>query len=205
MKNQGAKRGIYAEEDSYLFRSIRQRRIAVTGIPIQSHFWSKGSKPDVRNTLNMKNMPTVLVMGGGDSLGGIKELAYSLIEWKERIQLIICTGYNHSLKFSLERNKHFQHPHIKIVGFVDFIDKLLDAADLLITKPGGLTCFEALSKGVPMLIYQPIPRHEEYNCNHLVKHELAVRIHHRQEVSWIFSSFMRSYGKTYENRRGSHV
>lgn len=69
---------------------------------------------------------------------------------------------------------------------MDIIDKLLDAADLLITKPGGLTCFEALSKGVPMLIYQPIPGHEEYNCNHLVQHELAIRIHHRQEVDrWI--------------------
>jgi processive 1,2-diacylglycerol beta-glucosyltransferase len=89
-------------------------------------------------------------------------------------------------KDSLERNEHFQHPHIRIVGFVDIIDKLLDASDLLISKPGGLTCIEALIKGVPMLIYQPIPGHEEYNCNHLVKHELAIRIHHRQEVDgWI--------------------
>ena len=119
-------------------------------------------------------------------MGGIRELAHSLLKWKETVQLIICTGHNHSLKVSLERNKHFQHPHIKIVGFVDHIDKLLDAADLLITKPGGITCFEALSKGVPMLIYKPIPGHEENNSNHLVKHELAVRIHLLEEVDgWI--------------------
>src|SRR5690606_15272693 len=91
-----------------------------------------------------------------------------------------------SLRTSLASNQQFQHPNTKIVGFVDHIDNLLDAADLLITKPGGLTSFEALSKGVPMLIYQPIPGHEEYNCNHLVKHGLAVRIHQQQEIDlWI--------------------
>ncbi|CAM3926954.1 galactosyldiacylglycerol synthase [Paenibacillus alkaliterrae] len=165
---------------------ISKHRIAVTGIPVHSNYWSRESKLDVRNTLNLKNIPTVLVMGGGEGLGGIKQIAHSLIKWKERIQLFICTGYNDSLKVSLERNKQFQHPNIKIVGFVDIIDKLLDASDLLITKPGGLTCFEALSKGVPMLIYQPIPGHEEYNCNHLVKLNLALRIHHWKEVDdWI--------------------
>lgn len=165
---------------------IPKHRIAVTGIPIKSNFWEKRNKLEARKKLNLENMPTVIVTGGGLGLGGIKDLAHSLIKWKESIQLIICTGHNHSLKISLERNKHFQHPHIRIIGFVDIIDKLLDAADLLITKPGGLTCFEALSKGVPMLIYQPIPGHEEYNCNHLVQHELAIRIHHGQEVDrWI--------------------
>ncbi len=165
---------------------ISKHRISVTGIPIKSNFWAKNNKLHARKKLNLEDKPTVMVMGGGFGLGGIKDLAHSLIKWKENIQLIICTGNNHSLRISLERNKHFQHPHIRIIGFVDIIDNLLDAADLLITKPGGLTCFEALSKGVPMLIYQPIPGHEEYNCNHLVKHELAVRIHHRQEVDcWI--------------------
>ena len=165
---------------------IPNHRISVTGIPIQTNFWSKTSKTFAKTKLNMKNMPTILVMGGGLGLGGIRELAHSLLKWKETVQLIICTGHNHSLKVSLERNKHFQHPHIKIVGFVDHIDKLLDAADLLITKPGGITCFEALSKGVPMLIYKPIPGHEENNSNHLVKHELAVRIHLLEEVDgWI--------------------
>jgi processive 1,2-diacylglycerol beta-glucosyltransferase len=165
---------------------IPKHRIAVTGIPIKSNFWTQHNKREARAKLNLKDMPTVMVMGGGLGLGGIKDLAHSLIKWKESIQLIICTGYNHSLKRSLECDKHFQHPHIVIMGFVDIIDQLLDATDLLITKPGGITTFEALSKGVPMLIFQPIPGHEEYNCNHLVKHRLAIRIQNLQELdSWV--------------------
>ncbi|WP_199624853.1 MGDG synthase family glycosyltransferase [Paenibacillus alkalitolerans] len=165
---------------------IPKHRISVSGIPVTSKFWMKRSKQEARRKLNLKNMPTVLVMGGGLGLGGIGHLVHWLMKWKEIIQIIICTGHNDSLRISFERDKHLRHPHIVTVGFVDNIDELLDAADVLITKPGGLTSFEALSKGVPMLIYQPIPGHEEYNCNYLVQNQLAIRINNRQETDrWI--------------------
>jgi processive 1,2-diacylglycerol beta-glucosyltransferase len=145
-----------------------------------------------------------MVMGGGLGLGGISDLAHTLMKWKDRVQLIICTGYNHSLRISLERNNRFQHPHIIITGFVDNIDELLDAADLLISKPGGLTCLEALSKGVPMLMYKPIPGHEEYNSDHLAKHQLAIRIYDLQEVDhWIekLLFFPEAFERLYENMK----
>lgn len=125
-------------------------------------------------------------MGGGLGLGGIEELAYWLVKWKKWVQVIICTGHNENLRMRLQYEKQFHHPNIVILGFVEIIDKLLDASDLLITKPGGLTCFESLSKGIPMLIFQPIPGHEEHNCNYLIDRGLAVRINHEKEVdSWI--------------------
>lgn len=87
----------------------------------------KNSKLKARTKLNLKHVPTVMVMGGGLGLGGIRDLAHSLMKWKESIQLLICTGHNHSLKISLERDKRFQHPNIRITGFVDIIVLLLDA------------------------------------------------------------------------------
>ncbi|MEB3102889.1 MGDG synthase family glycosyltransferase [Ferviditalea candida] len=165
---------------------IPSEKIAVTGIPVTLNFWTKRTKQEARNLLNLKNLPTILVMGGGLGLGGIRELAYSLVKWKERVQIIICTGNNDNLRLHLQHDKQFHHPNIVILGFVDNIDKLLDASDLLITKPGGLTCFESLSKGVPMLIFQPIPGHEERNCNYLEKRGLAVRMDHVKRVdNWI--------------------
>lgn len=154
---------LYLVSDDDVHQQLRKMgipkyRIAVTGIPVKSNFWKKTDKQEARRRLHLKDLPTVMIMGGGLGLGGIQELAHSLIKWREFVQILICTGYNDSLRFALQRNAHFQHQHIVILGFVDMIDTLLDAADLLITKPGGLTCFEALSKGVPMLIFQPICR-----------------------------------------------
>ncbi|MCY9772880.1 glycosyltransferase [Paenibacillus larvae] len=134
---------------------ISKYRITVTGIPVKSSFRKKTDKQEARRRLHLKDIPTVMIMGGGLGLGGIQELADLLIKWREFVQILICTGYNDSLRFTLQRNEHFQHQHIVILDFVDMIDTLLDAADLLITKPGGLTCFEALSKSVPMLIFHP--------------------------------------------------
>ncbi|WP_083397664.1 glycosyltransferase [Paenibacillus sp. LC231] len=165
---------------------IPRNRIAAAGIPVKSDFSEKTSKQEARTKLKLQNLPTVLVMGGGLGLGGLHELAHSLLKWKDSVQLLICAGYNDALRLSLQHNELFQHPHIRVMGFVDIIDQLLDAADLLITKPGGLTCFEALSKGVPMLIYQPIPGHEEYNCRYLVECQLAIRTNDVLEVDgWI--------------------
>jgi UDP-N-acetylglucosamine:LPS N-acetylglucosamine transferase len=181
---------------------ISEQKIVVTGIPVKSDFWQKLNKLEARKSLHLKNLPTVLVMGGGLGLGGIKDIADALIKWKDDIQFIICTGSNQALKTSLENNVRFRHPHIVILGYVNIIHQLLDAADVLITKPGGLTCFEALTKGIPMLIYGPIPGHEEYNCEHLVGRDLAIQIRNKHDVdSWIekLLLFPEAFKGLYEN------
>lgn len=49
------------------------------------------------------------------------------------------------------------------------------AADLMIGKPGGLTTSEALARGLPMVIINPIPGQEERNADHLLEWGCAVR------------------------------
>jgi processive 1,2-diacylglycerol beta-glucosyltransferase len=170
---------LVSSEDTYnqlINMGIPKNRIVVTGLPIRSNFWIKKNKQEMRKKLKLKNIPTVIIMGGGLGLGGIEPIAHALLKWKEKIQVIICTGFNKALRTALLRDKMFHHPHFHILGFVNHIDEWMEAADLLITKPGGLTCFEALSKGLPMYIYQPIPGHEEKNCDFLINNQLAIKI-----------------------------
>lgn len=188
---------VHSEVDAYLVANkhvydqlinmgVPKNRITITGIPLRSHFWVKKNKQEIRKKLKLKDIPVVLIMGGGLGLGGIRQLAYSLLKWKEKIQVIICTGNNEKLRASLSRDEQFHHQHFHILGFVDNIDELMDASDLLITKPGGLTCFEALAKGLPLCIYQPIPGHEERNCDFLVDNHLAIRIDDSNSIDiWI--------------------
>jgi processive 1,2-diacylglycerol beta-glucosyltransferase len=58
----------------------------------------------------------------------------------------------------------------RIFGFVDNIHQLMDAADLLISKAGGLTSSEAMSKALPVLIVDPIPGQESRNTDIIVEH-----------------------------------
>ncbi|UQD53124.1 galactosyldiacylglycerol synthase [Bacillus methanolicus] len=192
---------VHSEVDVYLVSSedvynqlinmgIPRSRIVVTGLPIRSNFWVKKNKQEMRKKLKLNNIPTVILMGGGLGLGGIQQLAHALLKWKEKIQVVICTGNNETLRSSLLRDTKFHHPHVYILGFVDLIDEWMDAADLLITKPGGLTCFEALSKGLPMYIYQPIPGHEEKNCDFLVNNHLAIKIDDTNNIDILIENLL---------------
>ncbi|WP_017186871.1 MGDG synthase family glycosyltransferase [Alkalibacillus haloalkaliphilus] len=163
-------------KDQMMKMGIQSDRIIVTGIPVDPRFSANENKHQVRKDLNLKELPTALIMGGGLGLGGIPEIAKTVSKWKEKLQIVICTGKNDKLKNSLLNNEDFQHSNIHILGYIDNVDKWMEASDLLITKPGGLTCFEAIFKGVPLLIYQPLFGHEEENCEFFVKHDLAIKL-----------------------------
>ena len=62
------------------------------------------------------------------------------------------------------------------MGFTRHIDKIMDACDMIITKPGGMTSSEALAKNLPMIITDPIPGQEEKNSQFLTKNHVALRL-----------------------------
>ncbi|WP_227551328.1 hypothetical protein [Metabacillus sediminilitoris] len=66
----------------------------------------------------------------------------------------------------------------------------MEATDFLITKPGGLTCYEALSKGLPLYIFQPIPGHEEKNCDFLINNHLAIKIDNIENINNIIGKLL---------------
>lgn len=163
---------------------VPDQRIRIAGLPLTANFRIKYNKKEIRYKLGLKEMPTVLVMGGGLGLGGVGDIARMLAKWQDSLQIVLCTGHNDSLRRTLQAT--FSHPHIHVLGFVDGVSQWMDAADWLITKAGGMTCAEALAKKLPLFIYQPLPGHEENNCAFLTRHKLAVRMDTEQEVDmWV--------------------
>jgi processive 1,2-diacylglycerol beta-glucosyltransferase len=52
----------------------------------------------------------------------------------------------------------------------------MEISDLLITKPGGMTCTEGMAKGIPMLFYTPLPGQEEENSFYFTQQGYAEEI-----------------------------
>ncbi|GAB6989634.1 MGDG synthase family glycosyltransferase [Paenibacillus pini] len=156
-----------------LEHGVRTPKIQVTGIPVHPKFWTIEDKAACREEMNLKPLPTVLIMGGGWGLMSNKSLFQHLHRWKDRVQLVFCTGNNQKLMSKLANDPAYDHPNITIVGQTKEINRWMDAADLLITKPGGMTCTEGLSKGLPMLFCKSIPGQEEKNCEYFVNHGYA--------------------------------
>jgi len=77
----------------------------------------------------------------------------------------------------------FQHPNIRILGYTKEVSRLMDVSDVLITKPGGMTCTEAMAKGLPMLFIPPLPGQEEENCEYFVQAGYGEIIHSKDVIT----------------------
>jgi processive 1,2-diacylglycerol beta-glucosyltransferase len=152
-----------------LSRGVPPHKINVTGIPVHPNFWRQHDKEEIRRRFGLKAMPTVLIMGGGWGIVSDLGLLEHMMRWRESIQFIICLGNNRKTQEKLQENPVFVHPNVRLLGFVKEIDQLMEVSDLLVTKPGGLTVTEALTKGIPMLFYQAIPGQEEENCQYFLE------------------------------------
>lgn len=107
-------------------------------------------------------------MGGGLGLGPITEAVRSLAELPQPdLQITVVCGQNGPLYRELT-DLFADDPRFNILGYHDAVHELMARADLLLTKPGGITSAEALAMGLPLLLLSPLPGQEEGNAAHLI-------------------------------------
>ncbi|WP_075362990.1 MGDG synthase family glycosyltransferase [Desulfosporosinus metallidurans] len=145
---------------------INAQRIHVTGIPISPRFEGDLDRQQIIYELGLDpELPIFLVMGG--AYGGLKstkrickKLADSLVP----VQSIIVCGKNVKLYHSLEEVSARAGNPIVRLGYVHNVEELMAVSKLIITKAGGLTVSEALTKHLPLVIFKPIPGQEDGNA-----------------------------------------
>lgn len=174
---------------------IDPSRILDYGIPIESRFRSSPLKDDIFKKLSLdKNIQTVLVMGGTQGLGPIKELVLLLDKSYMRLNIIIACGTNKKLYRWFARCVKRFRKKIVVLPFADNIDELMQISDIIVTKPGGITTAEALAKGLPMVIVNPLPGQEAMNTKFLLSEGVAVKAQEPADVTVLLEELL--YNKT---------
>ena len=155
---------------------LKPSRITMHGLPIRSSFWKSGKSKDViRKKLNLEqNVQTVLVMGGGDGVGGLSKIAIQLATKlshlkNERSQIIIICGWNKQVAAYLNAYEWPKNVNVVVKGFCQNIDAYMSASDCLVTKAGPGTIAEAMTRGLPIIISSYLPGQEEGNVPYVVK------------------------------------
>ncbi|MDD5496208.1 MAG: glycosyltransferase [Candidatus Omnitrophica bacterium] len=151
-------------------------KIAPFGIPIDPKFARPVDREKVFNELSLnKEMTTVLIMGGTQGLGPVKELVRLIDRSQLELQTIIATGSNRRLyDLLVRRTKSFRKPTL-IFPFAANVNELMGISAIIMTKPGGITTAEALATGIPMLIVNPLPGQESMNTKFLLREEVALK------------------------------
>lgn len=191
---------VYDEVDAYclvtetmqqelLNQGIPKNRLTVTGIPIAAKFGTKVNPSILKAELGLNpSYPVLLIMGGGLGLGAIPEMVRELNKLSLPVNLVISVGHNYHLSKAVD-TIHSRHPII-VLPYTDRIPELMAAADILITKPGGLTCAEAMTMELPMVFFRPLPGQEEDNALYLVGQGMARWVHNRQSLADVLYSML---------------
>jgi len=154
---------------------IDKDKLDITGLPISRRFADLTGRPkkEVRHNLDLDpDLPTVLLMGGGQGMGRMYTVARALASIKIEFQLIIVAGRNPSLKLQLQL-ANWKIP-VRVYGFTREIPALMAASDVLVTKAGPSTVAEAMAMGLPMILSGYIPGQEDGNMKIVVRGKAGV-------------------------------
>ncbi len=155
-------------------KGIPKEKILPWGIPIKSIFANKIPKAEARKQLEIDNKKTILVMMGSMGFGNVADSLKQIDNMDGDFQILCVCGSNEKMKKELDNVQWKKKVHT--YGFVDDVHLMMDAADCIVTKPGGLTSSEALAKQLPIILMNPIPGQEDRNMEFLVNNGAAVMV-----------------------------
>ncbi len=169
-------------------KNVPEEIIYPYGIPIRQEFREKLRRKDWKE--DEAPLLTVLLMAGSLGSKQLESAFIALMRIKSKLKITVVCGKNEKTKKSIQQlvNIHgSDNKKISIYGYVDNISQLMDEADALITKPGGLTTTEAIIKNIPMIIPYVYPGQEEENADFLVANGMAIRADKITDLTEIIS------------------
>lgn len=150
--------GAEAVRDAFVERGVDPGHIAVTGIPVRREF--KEPRPS-RQTGEKR----LLIMGGGLGLMPKSDDFYRAVNDLTNVKTTLITGGNRKLFDRLAG----KYPNIQVLGFTPEVYVYMKESDLVLSKPGGATTFEAIFSATPMLAWEPFWEQERRNAAFLVR------------------------------------
>ncbi len=192
---------IYGEVDAYFVATEEMQRELATHCRTGQKIFATGIPIDEKFAVTKKiaaSITTILIMGGGLGLGSIEETLRELDKVQSPLKVIVVAGQNENLLARLKKIKSSQA--VEVLGYVSDVDKLMAAADLLITKPGALTMTEAFASGLPLILHAPIPGPEALNAAYAVNHGAAIEVGERK-ISVVVDKLLKNPSRLDEMKR----
>jgi processive 1,2-diacylglycerol beta-glucosyltransferase len=143
---------------------VEDHRIVVTGIPVAPDFIVGKSRQELRAQLGLKpELFTVLLVTGSFGIGPLEKISRLLYR---DCQLLVVCARNQEL---YKRLSAMKLPNVTAYGFVQNMNELMSASDVVVTKPGGLSVSELLVQNIVPVFIAAIPGQETENVTALLR------------------------------------
>ena len=171
--------------------AITDEQIISSGIPVRQMFYHSTPKNEAKLAFGIPTTHShLLMMCGSMGCGPMKKLSKVLSKMlPENVDVTVVCGTNKSLYKSLCR-KYRKTDNMHIQGYVEDMSKLMDSADLYLTKPGGISVTEAAIKNLPMVFIDAVAGCEEYNKIYFIKKRAAKTGKTIQEIAEVCNDLL---------------
>ncbi|MEI3529772.1 MAG: glycosyltransferase [Bacilli bacterium] len=155
-------------------KGIAKEKLLPMGIPVSLKFNKHIDKKQARLELDLPTKgDVILIMSGSMGFGNLElTIQKLLIKFDNKVTLVVLCGNNTKIRNTLKEKFNQNNVHLK--DFTTEVSKYMDASDVILTKPGGLTSTETAVKHIPTILTTPIPGCETYNAKFFEKHGLAL-------------------------------
>lgn len=154
-------------KDEFASIGIPKSQIKVTGIPIADKFEEEIDKTSWLRQNNLApDKPTILMSAGAFGVSkGFDQMIQEILNRSPHSQVVMICGKNKELKRTLSA-QFKNYDNVLIVGYTKHMNEWIASSQLMITKPGGITISEALTRQTPMIFLNPAPGQELENANY---------------------------------------
>lgn len=163
-------------EEKFIKKGIADNILLNTGIPVASNFVKKAK--NIRDEYNIKDEKLILIMLGSMGFGKISEVLEEILQI-DNIKVMVVCGTNQKLYTELEK---INNSKLILFGYTDNINDLIYSADIVLSKPGGLSSTEIAMFRKPLLHIFPIPGIETYNTNFFEEKGMSLKCETREEI-----------------------
>lgn len=148
-------------------RGVPADCIHVTGIPVNLELTKPKTSVASRRACNLPlDRPVISLLAGGLETKRVRLIVERMLsENRVPATLVTVAGRNQELADALRNFNSSPSLDLRKLGRIDYLDDLIVASDVVITKAGGLIVSEALARGTPLVIINPIPGQEEWNAD----------------------------------------
>lgn len=161
-------------KDILISKGVEENKIVISGVPVRSEF--KSIKTGNKNDNNKKKL---LVMGGGLGLLPGGDLLLNRLASMKDVEVTLIAGNNKELYDRIKRT----YPRFKTIGYTDKISDYMKASDAIVTKPGGVTLFEAITTQTPMYVVRPFLLQELGNAEFIENNGLGKIVWNEEDAT----------------------
>lgn len=154
-------------KDMLIKRGINADRVVVSGVPVHKCFICAA---DEDASAREKN---ILFMGGGLGMIPDSDRLFNELSKRNDIRVTLIAGKNEMLRRKMEK----KFPKIEVIGYTEHVEDYMKKADLLISKAGGITTFEAINSLTPIYVIKPFLEQEKANASYIEENSIG-------EVVW---------------------